>query len=111
MQVKELVEYNSKSQTYNIQESDETRQQRYTSLSARTVCGISTEVAGSQRSLLMILREIARQSTNLYKPVELKSRESVCLYITQKTLFCVKRRRIGHFKWDCPLLWKRPVEE
>lgn len=63
-------------QICNIHQRNQTRQQRCAGLPARKVCGISTEEAGSQRALLMVLRKIARQSTNLFKPMEIKSRES-----------------------------------
>lgn len=62
MQVKELSEYNSESQICNIQQSDQTRQQRSVGLQARKVCGISIEEAVSQGALLMIIRKIATQS-------------------------------------------------
>lgn len=79
MQVKELLEYSSESQTCNIQQSDQTRQQRCTGLLARKVCGINTEETGLQRALLMIIREIATQSTNLCKPMEIrKESEFAC---------------------------------
>lgn len=43
MQVKKLLEYNSESQIRNIQQNNQTRQQRCSGLLARKACGISTE--------------------------------------------------------------------
>lgn len=42
MQVKKLLEYKSESQICNIQQNDQTRQQRCSGLLGRKVCGIST---------------------------------------------------------------------
>lgn len=42
MQVKKLLECNSESEICNIQQNDQTRQQRCSGLLARKACGIST---------------------------------------------------------------------